>query len=80
MPNDLIGSYSIGLSTLHRNNNHEFFNMWITLLHSDFGSEPQGYLLVNAFIVGPKDIPPIHAIGEKVEINMLEEEEQEMRR
>ena len=40
LSNDLIGGYSIGLSTLHRNNNHEFFNEWITLLHPEEGSEP----------------------------------------
>jgi len=53
--NELIGSYSIGLSTLHRNSNHEFFNTWLTLMNVEKGSEPQGYLLINAFIVGPDD-------------------------
>jgi Ca2+-dependent lipid-binding protein len=28
--NVLIGSYSIGLSTLHKSKNHEFFNNWFT--------------------------------------------------
>jgi hypothetical protein len=64
--NRLIGGYSIGLSTLHRNSNHEFYNIWLTLLHPDFGSEPRGYVQVNAFIVGPEDSPPAHALGEQV--------------
>jgi len=42
--------------------------MWLTLLHPDFPEKPQGYLLVNAFIVGPEDVPPVHAIGEKADI------------
>jgi hypothetical protein len=72
--NELIGTFSVGLSTLHRNSNHEFYNVWLTLLHPDLGSEPRGYLLINAFIVGPDDAPPAHAIGEKV---LYEEEEYE---
>jgi hypothetical protein len=64
--NQLIGSYSIGLSTLHKSSNHEFFNVWLTLLDVEKGSEPQGYLLINAFIVGPDDQPPVHAVGEKM--------------
>lgn len=63
--NRMIGGYSIGLSTLHRNSNHEFYNIWLTLLHPDCGSEPRGYVQVNAFIVGPEDSPPAHAIGEQ---------------
>jgi C2 domain len=64
--NKLIGGYSIGLATLNRNSNHEFYNTWITLLHPDYGSIPRGYLLINCFIVGPDDVPPAHAIGEQM--------------
>ncbi|CAG9335811.1 unnamed protein product [Blepharisma stoltei] len=64
LKNSLVGSFSFGLATLHRNSNHEFYGMWITLLHPDHGSSPRGYVLMNCFIVGPQDIPPAHAIGE----------------
>ena len=73
--NTLIGAYSIGLSTLHRNQSHEFYNAWLTLLHPDYGHEIRGYLLVNCFIVGSGDSPPLHQIGEKAELEEEEEEE-----
>jgi hypothetical protein len=66
MTNQLIGMFSVGLATLNRNSNHEFYNTWITLLHPDYGSTPRGYLLINCFIVGPDDVPPAHAIGEQM--------------
>lgn len=73
--NSLIGAYSIGLSTLHRNQGHEFYNAWLTLLHPDFGHEVRGYLQVNCFIVGAGDSPPLHQIGEKADLEEEEEEE-----
>lgn len=66
MTNKLIGAYSVGLATLNRNSNHEFYNMWVVLLHPEYGSTPRGYLLINCFIVGPDDVPPAHAIGEQM--------------
>lgn len=66
LSNELIGAYSLGLATLNRNSNHEFYNVWITLLHPEYGSTPRGYLLINCFIVGPDDVPPAHAIGEQM--------------
>lgn len=77
MTNDLIGSFSVGLATLNRNSNHEFYNTWITLLHSDYGSTPRGYLLINCFIVGPDDEPPAHAIGEQMGLDEDGEESEE---
>ena len=41
LPNELIGMYSIGLSTLYRNSNHEYYRNWISLIHPDKGLEPQ---------------------------------------
>lgn len=70
-----IGRHAIGLSTLHRNANHEFFNVWLTLLHEESGSEPKGYLQVNAFIVGEKDTPPAHKLGDKAEQEEDEEDD-----
>jgi len=29
LANELIGQYSIGLSTLYRNLNHEFYKVWV---------------------------------------------------
>ncbi|EAR93381.2 C2 domain protein (macronuclear) [Tetrahymena thermophila SB210] len=65
--NPLIGQQSIGLSTLYRSNNHEFFKTWLTLIHPDQGIEPQGYLLVSCYIIGTEDRPPVHDINEAKE-------------
>ena len=46
--------------------NHEFYNVWLSLLHPDHGAEPQGYLLASCYIIGKDDQPPIHAINEAV--------------
>ena len=65
--NDLIGLYSIGLSTLYKNANHEFYNMWVVLFNQDEDpEEAQGYVLLDAFIIGPGDRPPVHDRNEKV--------------
>jgi len=59
--NDLIGQFSVGLSTLYNNSNHEYYQVWLILLNPDEEpDEAQGYLLVNCFIVGPGDRPPVH--------------------
>jgi hypothetical protein len=33
--NELIGFHSIGLSTMYRNLNHEFYKVWVTLFNKD---------------------------------------------
>jgi len=76
MGNDLIGLYSIGLHTLYRNANHEFFNMWLTLTSPESPTEAQGYLLVNCFIIGPGDTPPNHSINDVVNQDVEEESEE----
>lgn len=38
--NQLVGVYSVGLSTLYRNPAHEIFNNWLPLVHPKFGLEP----------------------------------------
>lgn len=58
--NEMIGSYSIGLSTLYRSLNHEFYKCWLTLYNHEDSPDVQGYLLVNCFIVGPGERPPGH--------------------
>jgi len=35
MSNRLIGQFSIGLSTLHKQRNHEIFQAWLTLLNPE---------------------------------------------
>jgi Ca2+-dependent lipid-binding protein len=35
LTNELIGIYSIGLSTLYRNTNHELYKKWITLFNKE---------------------------------------------
>lgn len=83
---ELIGIYSIGLSTLYRNTNHEFYKKWITLF------DPKGnlndkcaYLLISCFIVGPNERPPVHAADEdfdpdEEDPDSEEDEEMVMRR
>ncbi len=73
--NSLIGTYAIGLYTLYKNANHEFYNCWLTLTSPEFETEAQGYLLVHCFIIGSGDKPPIHSINDK--INNDEEEDDE---
>lgn len=76
LSNDLIGLYSIGLSTLYKNANHEFYNMWVVLYNQDEDpEEAQGYLLLDAFIIGPGDRPPVHDRNEKVNQDVAEEDE-----
>ena len=75
--NDLIGLYSIGLSTLYKNANHEFYNMWVVLFNQDEDpEEAQGYVLLDAFIIGPGDRPPVHDRNEKVNQDVAEEDEE----
>jgi Ca2+-dependent lipid-binding protein len=46
LSNVLIGSCSIGLSTLYRNLNHEFHRVWLALTNPEEApnNEVQGYL------------------------------------
>jgi hypothetical protein len=62
--NVLIGSHSIGLATLYRNMNHEFYNQWLKILHPDSGPEATGYILVSCYIIGKYDQPPVHGVNE----------------
>ena len=32
LKNELIGTYSVGLSTVYRHANHEFFKVWLRLV------------------------------------------------
>ena len=75
--NSLIGTYAIGLFTLYKNANHEFYNCWLTLTNPDFPNEAQGYLLVHCFIIGTGDKPPIHSLNDRVN-NDEEEEDEEL--
>lgn len=63
LKNELIGTYSVGLSTVYRHANHEFFKVWLRLIdpNSPNPTECQGYLKVSCFIVGQNERPPVHA-------------------
>ncbi len=64
MTNEIIGFHSIGLSTLYRNLNHEFYKVWVSLFNKDKPNEVQGYLQISCFILGPNERPPAHALDE----------------
>ena len=66
--NTLIGTFSIGLATLYKSMNHEFYLKWLTLTDpNDQGSdsEVKGYLLVSCYIIGANDAPPVHSVNEE---------------
>ena len=44
LANELIGQYSIGLSTLQRALNHEFYKVWLGMFHRDTPNKIDGYL------------------------------------
>jgi len=64
LANELIGKYSIGLSTLYRNLNHEFYKVWVGLFHEENPNKVQGYLQISCYIIGPNEKPPVHAQDE----------------
>ena len=74
--NELIGSHSVALSTMYRNMKHEFHRTWVPLLNDQEGSEPQGYLMISCFIIGPNEKPPAHR--KDVAINEDEEDLEEL--
>ena len=42
--NVLIGQYSVGLSTLYRNLNHEFYKVWVGVFDPEEPDTVTGYL------------------------------------
>jgi hypothetical protein len=76
MGNSLIGRYSIGLSTLYKNANHEFYNVWLTLSSPDDPDDAQGYLLVDCFIITAGDRPPVHSMNDKVNQDVADEDDE----
>lgn len=64
--NELIGVYSIGLSTLHRSLNHEFYRQWVGVFNPEDPNVVQGYLMISCFIVGPGERPPVHGPDEEL--------------
>ena len=77
MANELVGQYSIGLSTLYRNTNHEFYKVWISLFDRETPNKVQGHLLISCFIVGPNERPPVHSQDEDFDPDGQEEEEED---
>ena len=64
LPNEIIGCYSIGLSTLYRNLNHEFYKVWVGMFDKNEVNKISGYIQISCFIVGPNEKPPIHSQDE----------------
>lgn len=64
LANELIGQYTVGLSTLYRHTNHEFYKVWLGLFQKDNPNKVQAYLQVSCFIVGPNERPPVHSQDE----------------
>lgn len=60
LADSLIGASSIGLGTMYRNTNHEFFRCWLSLFNTQRPKESQGFLMVSCYILGPTDKAPIH--------------------
>ena len=77
LSNDLIGQYSIGLSTLYRNTNHEFYKTWISVWSRDNPNKVMGYLLISCFIVGPNERPPVHAADEEYDPDAADDSEED---
>ncbi|CAI2387752.1 unnamed protein product [Moneuplotes crassus] len=67
LANELIGYHSVGLSTMYRHLNHEFYRKWVPLFNSEIGPEPQGQLLISCFIIGPGEKPPAHRKDEIID-------------
>ncbi|EGR29194.1 hypothetical protein IMG5_161100 [Ichthyophthirius multifiliis] len=67
--NELVGQQSIGISTLYKSNNHEFFKVWLPLINPQYGIQSRGALLISCYIIGVSDRPPVHDINEYNENN-----------
>ena len=72
LTDELIGFQSVGLSTLYRNLNHEFYRVWFSLFNPEEPNECQGYLQCSCFIIGPNERPPAHGGDEAI----VEDEEE----
>eukprot|EP01022_Parablepharisma_sp_SALTPOND_P029649 TRINITY_DN742_c1_g1_i1.p2 TRINITY_DN742_c1_g1~~TRINITY_DN742_c1_g1_i1.p2 ORF type:complete len:1121 (-),score=124.91 TRINITY_DN742_c1_g1_i1:15245-18607(-) len=59
-----MGLCSIGLGTMYRHTQHEFFRCWLSIFNEEKPKEPQGYLMVSCYIIGPGDKAPMHAEGD----------------
>jgi len=64
LPNELLGQYSIGLSTLYRNLSHEIYKVWVGVLFKEDTNKITGYILLSCFIIGPNEKPPVHSQDE----------------
>ena len=78
LSNSLIGSYSIGLSTMYRYPNSDLYKKWLRLSKPESPTKVVGYLQVSCFIVGPGQEPPVHEEGD-MEGEVDAEQEQMLR-
>jgi hypothetical protein len=78
LSNEMIGHYSIGLSTLYRNLNHEFYRVWIGMFNKDDNpNNVQGYLQISCFIIGPNERPPVHSADEDNDDDLGDDSEED---
>ena len=75
--NELIGQYSIGLSTMYRNTSHEFYKVWLSLWNKDNPNKIMANMLITAFIVGPNERPPLHAADEDYDPDQQDDSEED---
>ena len=83
LTNELIGQYSIGLSTLYRALNHEFYKNWIGVFRKDNPNKVQAYLLISCFLIGPGEMPPSHPADDNFGDDLgndSEEDEEEIKK
>lgn len=78
LANEIIGQYSIGLSTLYRYLNHEFYRTWVGMFNpKEDPNNVQAYLLINCFIIGPGERPPVHSADEEVDDDVGDDSEED---
>jgi hypothetical protein len=56
----LLGACSIGLGTMYRYTQREFYRCWLSLFSEERPKESQGYLMVSCYVIGPGDKAPVH--------------------
>ena len=44
LANELVGQFTVGLSTLYRHTNHEFYKVWVGMFKKETPNKVNGYL------------------------------------
>lgn len=77
----ILGSYEMDLSTIYFEENHEYFQTWLTLTDPTytrynrfkFRDGVMGYLLMNICLLGPNDEPVVHTLEQQKKDNSSKE-------